>query len=66
MSPVSLIVLLKSNNSNLYAKAMSRKSMKISALFMQTVLYLFNKQLENRRHFHSNFIHTKEKSPARR
>lgn len=66
MSPVSLIVLLKSNNSNLYAKAMSRKSMKIPALFMQTVLYLFNKQLENRRHFHSNFIHTKEKSPARR
>lgn len=29
-------------------------------------LYLFNKQLENRRHFHSNFIHTKEKSPAGR
>lgn len=31
----------------------------------QTLLYLFDKQLENRRHFHCNFIHSEEQSPKR-
>lgn len=34
-------------------------------IHIQTVLYLFDKQLENRRHFDCNFIHSEEQSPKR-